>query len=141
MNFKLKVWRQTDRQSTGALVDYDAPDIPPQASLLEMLDIVNERLVLSGKDPIAFDSDCREGICGTCSLTVNGEAHGPDHPGAACALYMRKFRDGDTIVIEPFRAKSFPIVKDLVRDRSAIHRMVQAGGFISARTGSAPEAN
>ena len=141
MNFKLKVWRQKDRQSAGALADYDASDIPPQASLLEMLDIVNERLVLAGKDPIAFDSDCREGICGTCSLSVNGEAHGPDHPGAACELYMRKFKDGETIVIEPFRVKSFPIVKDLVVDRSALDRIVQAGGFISARAGSAPEAN
>jgi succinate dehydrogenase / fumarate reductase iron-sulfur subunit len=141
MNFKIKVWRQKDRESPGQLVHYDASDIPPQASLLEMLDIVNERLLLRGEQPIAFDSDCREGICGTCSLTVNGEAHGPDHPGAACELYMRKFRDGDTIVIEPFRVKSFPIVKDLVVDRSALDRIVQAGGFISARTGSAPEAN
>jgi succinate dehydrogenase / fumarate reductase iron-sulfur subunit len=141
MNFKLKVWRQKDRQSSGHLVDYDAPDIPPQASLLEMLDVVNERLLLKGEEPIAFDSDCREGICGTCSLNVNGEAHGPDHPGAACELYMRKFRDGETIVIEPFRVKSFPIVKDLVVDRSALDRIVQAGGFISARAGSAPEAN
>src|SRR5215469_2524204 len=141
MNFKLKVWRQRDRQARGTLVDYDAPDIPPQASLLEMLDIVNERLLLKGEEPIAFDSDCREGICGTCSLSVNGEAHGPDHPGAACELYMRKFRDGETIVIEPFRVKSFPIVKDLVVDRSALDRIVQAGGFISARAGSAPEAN
>src|SRR5436309_8077339 len=106
-----------------------------------MLDIVNERLVLGGHDPIAFDSDCREGICGTCSLTVNGEAHGPDHPGAACELYMRKFCDGETIVIEPFRVKSFPIIKDLVVDRRALDRIVQAGGFISARAGSAPEAN
>jgi succinate dehydrogenase / fumarate reductase iron-sulfur subunit len=141
MNFKLKVWRQKDRQSHGELVDFDATDIPPQASLLEMLDIVNERLLLSDKEPIAFDSDCREGICGTCSLTVNGEAHGPDHPGAVCELYMRKFRDGETIIIEPFRVKSFPIVKDLVVDRSALDRIVQAGGFISARAGSAPEAN
>src|SRR6476620_10512995 len=133
MNFKLKVWRQKDRRSRGKLVDYDAPDIPAQASLLEMLDIVNERLLLRGEEPIAFDSDCREGICGTCSLTVNGEAHGPDHPGAACELYMRKCRDGDTIVVEPFRVKSFPIVKDLVVDRSALDRIVQGGGFISAR--------
>jgi succinate dehydrogenase / fumarate reductase iron-sulfur subunit len=141
MNFRLKVWRQKDRQSPGQLVDYEASDIPAQASVLEMLDIVNERLVLAGKEPIAFDSDCREGICGTCSLSVNGEAHGPDHPGAACELYMRKFRDGETIVIEPFRVKSFPIIKDLVVDRSALDRIVQAGGFISARAGSAPEAN
>src|SRR5215468_5398776 len=141
MNFKLKIWRQKDANSKGKFADYEASGIPPQASLLEMLDIVNERLVLRGEDPIAFDSDCREGICGTCSLTVNGEAHGPDHPGAACELYMRKFRDGETIVIEPFRVKSFPIVKDLVVDRSALDRIVQAGGFISARAGSAPEAN
>ena len=141
MNFHLRVWRQPNAKAEGRLVDYDAPDIPPQASLLEMLDIVNERLVLKGEDPIAFDSDCREGICGTCSLTVNGEAHGPDHPGAACELYMRKFHDDETIVIEPFRVKSFPIVKDLVVDRSALDRIVQAGGFISARAGSAPEAN
>jgi succinate dehydrogenase iron-sulfur subunit len=141
MNFELKVWRQKDRQSPGQLVGYDAPDIPAQASLLEMLDIVNERLLLRAEEPIAFDSDCREGICGTCSLTVNGEAHGPDHPGAACELYMRKFRDGETIVVEPFRVKCFPVIKDLVVDRSALDRIVQAGGFISARAGSAPEAN
>src|SRR2546429_5645580 len=141
MNFKLKVWRQKNRQSTGALVDYDAPDIPAQASLLEMLDIVNERLLLRGEEPIAFDSDCREGICGTCSLTVNGEAHGPDHPGAACELYMRKFGDGDTIIVEPFRVKSFPLIKDLVVDRSALDRIVQAGGFISPPPRLAPQAN
>ena len=141
MNFKLRVWRQKDRQAEGKLIDYDAPDIPPQASLLEMLDIINERLLLRGEEPIAFDSDCREGICGTCCLTINGEAHGPDHPGAACELYMRKFRDGDRIIIEPFRAKPFPVVKDLVIDRSALDRIVQAGGFISGRAGSAPEAN
>jgi succinate dehydrogenase / fumarate reductase iron-sulfur subunit len=141
MNFCLRVWRQPNAKAEGKLVDYDARDIPPQASLLEMLDILNERLLLRGEDPIAFDSDCREGICGTCSLSVNGEAHGPDHPGAACELYMRKFRDGETIVIEPFRVKSFPVIKDLVVDRSALDRIVQAGGFISARAGSAPEAN
>src|ERR1700682_3540381 len=141
MNFKLKVWRQTNAKTKGKLVNYEAPDIPAQASLLEMLDIVNERLLLRGEEPIAFDSDCREGICGTCSLTVNGEAHGPDHPGAVCELYMRKFQDGETILVEPFRVKSFPIIKDLVVDRSALDRIVQAGGFISARAGSAPEAN
>src|SRR5216110_917874 len=141
MNFKLRIWRQRDAKSRGKLVDYDAPDISSHASLLEMLDIVNERLLLRGEEPIAFDSDCREGICGTCSLTVNGEAHGPDHPGAACELYMRKFGDGDTIIVEPFRVKSFPLIKDLVVDRSALDRIVQAGGFISARAGSAPEAN
>ena len=141
MNFTLKVWRQKDRRSRGKLVKYDAPDIPAQASLLEMLDIVNERLVLRGEEPIAFDSDCREGICGVCSLTINGEAHGPDHPGAVCELYMRKFRDDATIIVEPFRVRSFPIIKDLVIDRRALDRIVQAGGFISARAGSAPEAN
>src|ERR1700719_1473069 len=141
MNFRLKIWRQRDAKSRGKFVKYDATDISPNASFLEMLDIVNEQLLLGGKEPIAFDSDCREGICGTCSLTINGEAHGPDHPGAACELYMRKFRDGETITIEPFRVKSFPIVKDLVVDRSALDRIVQAGGFVSARAGSAPEAN
>jgi succinate dehydrogenase / fumarate reductase iron-sulfur subunit len=141
MNFKLNIWRQKDRQSKGKLVKYEARDISPNASFLEMLDIVNERLLLRGEEPIAFDSDCREGICGTCSLTVNGEAHGPDHPGAVCELYMRKFHDGETILIEPFRVGCFPIIKDLVVDRSSLDRIVQAGGFISARAGSAPEAN
>jgi succinate dehydrogenase / fumarate reductase iron-sulfur subunit len=141
MNFKLRVWRQKDAKSRGRLVAYDAKEISPNTSLLEMLDIINDGLVTRGEEPIAFDSDCREGICGTCSLTVNGEAHGPDHPGAVCELYMRKFRDGETITVEPFRAKSFPLIKDLVVDRSALDRIVQAGGFISARAGSAPEAN
>src|SRR5205814_9333792 len=141
MNFRLKIWRQHDRRSRGKLVKYDAADIPAQASLLEMLDMVNERLLLGGEEPIASDSDCREGICGTCALTINGEAHGPDHPGAACELYMRKFREGETITVQPFRVGSFPIVKDLVVDRRALDRIVQAGGFISARAGSAPEAN
>src|SRR5258708_33374772 len=141
MNFKLKVWRQRDAKAEGKLVKYDAPDIPAQASLLEMLDIVTERLLLRGEEPIAFDSDCREGICGTCSLTVNGEAHGPDHPGAVCELYMRKFQDGETILIEPFRAKSFPIIKDLVVDRGALDRIVQAGGVPLGRRRAAASAD
>src|SRR5258708_10109181 len=141
MNFKLKIWRQKDRQSPGKLVDYEVRDISPNTSFLEMLDILNESLVTAGKEPIAFDSDCREGICGTCSLTINGEPHGPDHPGAVCELYMRKLREGATIIVEPFRVGSFPLVKDLVIDRGALDRIVQAGGFISARAGSAPEAN
>jgi len=141
MNFPLRVWRQKDRQSRGKLVDYEAREISPNTSFLEMLDIVNENLLAHDEEPIAFDSDCREGICGTCSLTINGEAHGPDHPGAVCELYMRKFHDGETIIVEPFRVRSFPIVKDLVIDRSSLDRIVQAGGFISARAGSAPEAN
>jgi succinate dehydrogenase / fumarate reductase, iron-sulfur subunit len=141
MNFKLRIWRQPNRKSAGKLADYEVLDISPNTSFLEMLDILNETLLGRGQEPIAFDSDCREGICGTCSLTINGEAHGPDHPGAVCELYMRKFRDGAMIIVEPFRVGSFPIVKDLVIDRSALDRIVQAGGFISARTGSAPEAN
>ncbi len=141
MNFKLKIWRQRNAKSCGKLVKYDVRDISPDTSFLEMLDILNENLLRGGEEPVAFDSDCREGICGTCSLTVNGEAHGPDHPGAVCELYMRKFRDGARITIEPFRVGAFPIVKDLVIDRNALDRIVQAGGFISARAGSAPEAN
>jgi len=141
MNFKLRIWRQANPKTRGKLVDYEVRDISPNTSFLEMLDILNEILVKGGKEPIAFDSDCREGICGTCSLTINGEAQGPDHPGAVCELYMRKFRDGETITVEPFRVGSFPLVKDLVIDRGALDRIVQAGGFISARAGSAPEAN
>src|SRR5213592_2570970 len=141
MNFKLKVWRQKDPKTKGKLVEYQATNVSPNTSFLEMLDVVNEGLVGRGEEPIAFDSDCREGICGTCSLTINGEAHGPDHPGAACEVYMRQFKDGATIVVEPFRAKPFPLIKDLVIDRSALDRIVQAGGFIAARAGSAPEAN
>jgi succinate dehydrogenase / fumarate reductase iron-sulfur subunit len=141
MNFQLRIWRQPSAKSRGKLVDYDVRDISPNTSFLEMLDILNEKLLGQGEEPIAFDSDCREGICGTCSLTINGEAHGPDHPGAVCELYMRKFRDGATITVEPFRVRSFPVIKDLVIDRSALDRIVQAGGFISARAGSAPEAN
>ncbi len=141
MRFKLKIWRQKNPHSKGRLVEYEASDVSPNTSFLEMLDLVNERLVARCEEPIAFDSDCREGICGTCSLTINGEAHGPDHPGAACELYMRKFKEGETIVVEPFRAKPFPLIKDLVVDRSALDRIVQAGGFVAARSGSAPEAN
>jgi succinate dehydrogenase / fumarate reductase iron-sulfur subunit len=141
MNFFLKVWRQANARTKGRLANYEAKDISPNTSFLEMLDIVNEQLTVRGEEPIAFDSDCREGICGTCSLTINGQAHGPEHPGAVCELYMRSFRDGETILVEPFRARAFHIIRDLVIDRSALDRVVQAGGFISARTGSAPEAN
>jgi succinate dehydrogenase / fumarate reductase iron-sulfur subunit len=141
MNFKLKIWRQKDPKTKGKLVQYEATNVSPNTSFLEMLDAVNEGLVGRGEEPIAFDSDCREGICGTCSLTINGEAHGPDHPGAACEVYMRRFKDGQTIVVEPFRAKPFPLIKDLVVDRCSLDRIVQAGGFVAARAGSAPEAN
>ena len=141
MKFKLKIWRQDSAKSKGGMKRYEIDQVSENTSFLEMLDILNEQLINSGEEPVAFDSDCREGICGTCSLTINGEAHGPSHPAAACQLYMREFKDGETITIEPFRARSFPIVKDLVIDRSALDRIVQAGGFVSARTGSAPEAN
>jgi succinate dehydrogenase / fumarate reductase iron-sulfur subunit len=141
MNFSLRIWRQASREAKGEMKPYEVRDISPATSFLEMLDILNEQLVTSGQEPIAFDSDCREGICGTCSLAITGEAHGPVHPAAACQLYMREFKDNETITIEPFRARPFKVVKDLVVDRSALDRIVQAGGFISARTGSAPEAN
>ena len=141
MNFKLKIWRQLSPNAKGEMKAYEIANVSANTSFLEMLDILNEQLINSGEEPVAFDSDCREGICGTCSLTINGEAHGPSHPAAACQLYMREFKDGETITIEPFRLRSFPIVKDLVIDRSALDRIVQAGGFISARAGSAPEAN
>ncbi|MGI8820782.1 MAG: succinate dehydrogenase/fumarate reductase iron-sulfur subunit [Chthoniobacterales bacterium] len=141
MNFRLRVWRQKSGDARGKLVPYSATDISPNTSFLEMLDEVNERLVEKGEEPIAFESDCREGICGTCCLTINGEAHGPDHPGAACQLYMRRFQDGETITVEPFRARSFKFVRDLVVDRTSLDRIVQAGGYVSARSGSAPEAN
>ena len=141
MNFRLRVWRQKDANTPGKLVQYEVTSISPDTSFLEMLDIVNDELTDAGQAPIAFDSDCREGICGTCALTINGQAHGPTHPAAACQLYMRSFTDGETITVEPFRARPFPLVRDLVIDRSALDRIVQAGGFIAARTGSAPEAN
>ena len=141
MNFKLKVWRQQNRNAAGEFGDYEANNVPAEASFLEMLDIVNEALLDRGDEPIAFDSDCREGICGMCSLVINGIAHGPGKAKTTCQLYMRRFQDGETIWIEPFRAAAFPIVKDLVVDRSAFDRIVQAGGYITARTGSAPEAN
>jgi succinate dehydrogenase / fumarate reductase iron-sulfur subunit len=140
MKFHLKVWRQKDSNSEGTLEDYTAENIPADASFLEMLDIVNNSL--TGKDipPIQFDSDCREGICGSCSLTINGVPHGPGR-GTTCQLYMRNFRDGDTITIEPFRADAFPVRRDVVVDRSAFDRIIQAGGYISERSGSAPDAN
>jgi succinate dehydrogenase / fumarate reductase iron-sulfur subunit len=141
MRFTLKVWRQSGRDTPGKLVPYDAPDVSPDMSFLEMLDVVNERLTESGDDPIAFAHDCREGICGSCSLMINGVAHGPVRGAATCQVHMRSFTDGETIHIEPWRARAFPIIKDLVVDREALDRIVQAGGFISAPTGSAPDAN
>lgn len=141
LNLTLKVWRQRDRSSEGHLVTYPAEGIPTTASFLEMLDIVNEGLISKGEEPIAFDHDCREGICGSCSLVINGVPHGPEKATTSCQLHMRSFRDGETIYIEPFRARAFPVVKDLVVDRSAFDRIQQKGGFISVRTGSAVEAN
>ncbi|MBI3253052.1 MAG: succinate dehydrogenase/fumarate reductase iron-sulfur subunit [Candidatus Omnitrophica bacterium] len=141
MNFKLKVWRQKDARNKGGLVEIEAKGVSADMSFLEMLDGVNEELIQKGSEPIAFDHDCREGICGTCSLVINGIPHGPERGTAACQLHMRKFKDGDTIVIEPWRARAFPVVKDLVVDRSAFDRIIQAGGFVSVNTGSAPEAN
>jgi succinate dehydrogenase / fumarate reductase iron-sulfur subunit len=140
LNLHLKVWRQ-NRGAPGHFQDIDAPDIPDHASFLEMMDIVNERLIQHGQDPVAFDHDCREGICGMCSMTINGMAHGPERGTTTCQLHMRKFRTGDTIWIEPFRARSFPVVKDLMVDRGAFDRIMSAGGYVSVRTGSAPEAN
>jgi len=142
MNFQLKVWRQKNGAAAGEFVSYEAKDIPSDASFLEMLDIVNDGLEAKGEEPIGFDHDCREGICGMCSLTINGVPHGKDRGvGTTCQLYMRRFKDGETITIEPFRAGPFPVVKDLVVNRGAFDRVIQAGGFISARAGSAPEAN
>lgn len=141
MNFHLKVWRQKDANSEGKLVSYDARDISPEASFLEMLDVVNESLITKDEEPIAFDHDCREGICGMCSLVIDGIAHGPGRGTATCQLYMRNFADDETIYIEPFRAKAFPVVRDLVVNRNAFDRIQQSGGFITARVGSAQDAN
>ncbi|MDP9291521.1 MAG: succinate dehydrogenase/fumarate reductase iron-sulfur subunit [Verrucomicrobiota bacterium] len=141
MNLTLKVWRQKNASSEGQFVDYHAREIPSDASFLEMLDIVNEGLITSGDDPIAFDHDCREGICGMCSLVINGVAHGPERATTTCQLYMRHFEDGATIHIEPFRARPFPVLKDLIVNRGAFERIQQAGGFITARAGSAPDGN
>ena len=141
MNLTLKVWRQKNADDHGRIETYEAREIPEEASFLEMLDIVNEKIIEDGGEPIHFDHDCREGICGTCSLTINGVPHSKERGITACQVHMRKFRDGDTIWIEPFRAKAFPIVRDLVVDRSAFDRIMAAGGFISVRTGSAQDAN
>lgn len=142
MNLTLKIWRQKDASDKGKLVDYQISDVSPDMSFLEMLDVLNNQLVEKGDSPVAFDHDCREGICGMCSLYINGEAHGPDRRVTTCQLHMRMFNDGDTIFIEPFRAKAFPVIKDLVVDRSAFDRIQHAGGFISVNTsGNTQDAN
>lgn len=141
MKLKLRIWRQTSAADTGKLVDYELHGVSPESSFLEMLDLLNEALIGRGQEPVAFDHDCREGICGMCGVMINGVAHGPQKAITACQLHMRHFRDGDTIVIEPWRATGFPVIKDLVVDRSAFDRIVQAGGYVTVSTGSAPDAN
>ena len=141
MNFTLHVWRQAGPAAAGRMVRYDARDISPDMSFLEMLDVVNEELTQKGEVPITFDHDCREGICGSCSLMINGVAHGPMKGTATCQLHMRSFRDGDEIWVEPWRARPFPVLRDLCVDRGALDRIIQAGGFVSVRTGAAPDGN
>jgi succinate dehydrogenase / fumarate reductase iron-sulfur subunit len=141
MKVRLKVWRQKNASTSGSYRTYETPDLNPNMSFLEMMDVVNEDLANLGEEPIAFDHDCREGICGTCSLVIDGKPHGPHKGVATCQTYMRSFYEGDEIVVEPFRARGFPLIKDLVVDRSAFERIQQAGGFISVRTGAAPDAN
>ncbi len=141
MDLKLKIWRQKNAQDKGHFETYTVKNISPDSSFLEMLDILNNELIHEGIDPVAFDHDCREGICGACSLFINGRAHGPDKDITTCQLHMRKFKDGDTIVIEPWRSAAFPVIKDLMVDRRAFEKILQAGGFISVNTGGVPDAN
>ncbi len=141
MHLKLHVWRQANAKTTGKIVSYDAPHVSPDMSFLEMLDVVNDGLVQKGEEPIAFDHDCREGICGACSMVINGIPHGPQRATTACQLHMRSFKDGEEVYIEPWRAVAFPIVKDLIVDRGALDRIVAAGGFISVNTGASPDGN
>jgi succinate dehydrogenase iron-sulfur subunit len=141
MNLTLKIWRQKTHQTKGGFETYQISDIVPEMSFLEMLDVLNQDLTAKGREPVAFDHDCREGICGMCSLMINGIAHGPEEATTTCQLYMRKFDDGDTITIEPFRAAAFPVIRDLVVDRGAFDRILRTGGFISVSTGGTPDAN
>jgi succinate dehydrogenase / fumarate reductase iron-sulfur subunit len=141
MKLTLRIWRQKDAASPGRLVDYPLADVSPDMSFLEMLDVLNEQLIARGEEPVAFDHDCREGICGTCSLVIDGVAHGPQRATTTCQLHMRHYRDGATIVVEPFRARAFPLLKDLTVDRSAFDRVIAAGGFVSVNTGGAQDGN
>jgi succinate dehydrogenase / fumarate reductase iron-sulfur subunit len=141
MHITLKVWRQAGPDAPGAFETYDVPGLSPDMSFLEMLDMVNERLITEGREPIAFDHDCREGICGSCGMMINGRPHGPERGTATCQLHMRKYRDGDQITIEPFRAAAFPMVKDLIVDRGSLDRIIEAGGYIGVDTGGAPDGN
>lgn len=141
MRLTLKIWRQPSPQAAGRLQTYEMRDVSPDVSFLEMLDQLNEQLIAQGEEPVAFDHDCREGICGMCGVMINGQAHGPQNQTTTCQLHMRSFHDGDVILIEPFRADAFPVIKDLVVNRSAFDRIIQSGGFVSVNTGSAPEGN
>src|SRR3972149_7043938 len=141
MNLTLKIWRQRNREDAGRLVTYPMKDVSPDMSFLEMLDVLNHELVKKGEEPVAFDHDCREGICGSCGLMINGRAHGPGKGIATCQLHMRSFKTGDEIVVEPWRAKAFPVLKDLMVDRTSFERIMQAGGYVSAKTGGAPDGN
>ena len=141
MKYKLKIWRQENSRAKGRFETYTVDNIDGETSFLEMLDVLNEELTAEGRDSVAFDSDCREGVCGMCSMVVDGQAHGPQKATTLCQLHMRKFSDGDTIVVEPFRARAFKVIKDLVVDRSSFDTIIQAGGFISANTGGAQDAN
>jgi succinate dehydrogenase / fumarate reductase iron-sulfur subunit len=141
MGLTLKIWRQKNSQSKGQFESYKVEDISSEMSFLEMIDVLNERLIREGQEPIAFDHDCREGICGTCSMYINGRPHGPWHANTTCQLHMRAYKDGDTITVEPWRANAFPVIKDLIVDRSAFDRIIQAGGYISVNTGNAVDAN
>ena len=141
MNLTVKIWRQPNANASGKMESYQVKDISPNSSFLEMLDILNEQLVAEKKEPVAFDHDCREGICGTCSLYINGHPHGPDELVTTCQLHMRKFKDGDTITIEPWRSSAFPVIKDLIVDRGAFDRIIQAGGYVSVNTGAAQDGN
>ncbi len=141
MDLTLKIWRQKDARAKGKFATYQVKDISPDSSFLEMLDILNEQLIVEGTEPVAFDHDCREGICGSCDLYINGRPHGPDDKITACQLHMRKFKDGDTIIIEPWRARAFPVIKDLIVDRTAFDTIIKAGGYVSVNTGNAPDAN
>ncbi len=141
MNLKLKIWRQKDKNDKGHFEDYDAKNISTEMSFLEMLDVVNQDLIHQGKEPVAFDHDCREGICGACSMVINGDAHGPQKGTTTCQLHMRSFKEGEKIFIEPWRAKAFPIVRDLIVDRSAFDRVITSGGYVSVSTGNAQDAN
>ena len=141
MNFTLKIWRQKDAKSQGAFETYEVKNISADTSFLEMMDILNNDLIHAGKEPVAFDHDCREGICGACSLYINGRAHGPDDEVTTCQLHMRKFEDGSTITIEPWRSAAFPVIRDLVVDRGAYDKILQAGGYVSVRTGGVPDGN